>query len=84
MARHYGVEEKAKLEKLIAEGASIYGEIDDLKEGLRDTIKAVAKELELKTTVINKAIDLARKGKWADFHEDFEEIEAILDITNRI
>lgn len=83
-ARSYGPEEKTKLEKIIAEGASIHQEIDDLKDGLRETVKAVAAELELKPAVINKAIQIARKGSWETHQEDWEEIEAILSITKRI
>lgn len=84
MSRSYGPEEKTKLEKIIAEGAATYQEIDDLKEGIRDTVKSVAAELELKPAIINKAIQIARKGNWEDHNEDWSEIEAILSITKRI
>ncbi len=83
-SRIYGPEEKNKLEKLISEGSAIHQEISDLQEGLRDTVKAVAEELQLKPSIINRAIKLAYKGNWQDFNADFEEIEAILDITKRI
>ena len=59
-------------------------EIEDLKEGLKETVKAVAEELQLKPSVINKAIKIAHKGDWSQYNEDWEEIEAILDITKRI
>ena len=39
-------------------------EIEDLQTGLRDTVKAVAEELEIKPTLINKAIKIAHKGDW--------------------
>jgi len=41
----YGPEEKAKLERLINEGSTVLREIEDLKEGLKETVKAVAEEL---------------------------------------
>jgi hypothetical protein len=84
MSRAYGPEEKAKLEKLINEGSLVLREVEDLQAGLKDTVKAVAEELQVKPAVINKAIKIAHKGNWADHNEDWEEVEAILDITKRI
>jgi hypothetical protein len=82
--RSYGAEEKAKLERLINEGSTVLREIEDLNEGLKDTVKAVAEELNIKTSVINKAIKIAHKGDWSSHNEDWAEIEAILDITKKI
>jgi hypothetical protein len=82
--RSYGAEEKAKLERLINEGSTVLREIEDLNEGLKDTVKAVAEELNIKTSVINKAIKIAHKGDWSAHNEDWAEIEAILDITKKI
>jgi hypothetical protein len=82
--RSYGAEEKAKLERLISEGSTVLREIEDLSEGLKETVKAVAEELQVKPAVINKAIKIAHKGNWTEHNEDWEEIEAILDITKRI
>jgi transposase-like protein len=82
--RSYGPEEKAKLERLISEGSTVLREVEDLQEGLKETVKAVAEELQVKPSVINKAIKIAHKGDWQAYNEDWEEIEAILDITKRI
>ena len=82
--RAYGPEEKAKLERLITEGSTVLREVEDLQEGLKETVKAVAEELQIKPSVINKAIKIAHKGDWSAYNEDWEEIEAILDITKRI
>lgn len=82
--RVYGPEEKAKLERLITEGSTVLREIEDLQEGLRDTVKSVAEELQVKASVINKAIKIAHKGNWQDHNADWEEVEAILDITKKI
>ena len=84
MSRAYGPEEKPKLETLIKEGGTVLREIEDLQMGLKETVKAVAEELQLKPAVINKAIKIAHKGNWLDHNEDWEEIEAILDITKNI
>lgn len=82
--RAYGPEEKAKLERLISEGSTVLREIEDLQESLKDTVKSVAEELQVKPAIINKAIKIAHKGNWQDHNEDWEEVEAILEITKRI
>jgi hypothetical protein len=50
----YGPEEKSKLERLINEGSTVLREIEDLQEGLKETVKAVAEELNVKPSIINK------------------------------
>ena len=82
--RSYGAEEKAKLERLINEGSTVLREIEDLSVGLKETVKAVAEELQIKPSIINRAIMIAHKGDWSAHNEDWAEIEAILDITKRI
>ena len=56
--RTYGPEEKAKLERLVNEGVTVLQEIEDLNTGLKETVKAVAEELDMKPTLINKAIKI--------------------------
>jgi transposase-like protein len=58
--RTYGGEEKAKLERLVNEGVTVLQEIEDLSAGLKDTVKAVAEELDIKPSLINKAIKSSR------------------------
>ena len=84
MAKMYGPEEKAKLERLINEGSTVLREVDDLQVGLRETVKAVAEELQIKPSIITKAIKIAHKGDFRAHDEDWKEVEAILDITKRI
>ena len=62
--RVYGAEEKAKLERLVNEGVTVMQEVEDLSMGLKDTVKAVAEELNIKPALINKAIKVAHKGDW--------------------
>jgi hypothetical protein len=84
MAKMYGPEEKAKLERLINEGSTVLREVDDLQVGLRETVKAVAEELQIKPSIITKAIKIAHKGDFRAHDEDWKEVEAILDITKRL
>ena len=82
--RMYGPEEKAKLERLINEGSTVLREIEDLKEGLKETVKAVAEELEVKPSIINKAIAIAHKDNWKEHEQAGNDIEMILGVTNRL
>jgi hypothetical protein len=84
MSKMYGPEEKAKLERLIKEGSNVLREVEDLNEGLKDTVKAVAEELQIKPSIINKAIRIAHKDSWNTQLEEWEEIEAILGITKNL
>jgi hypothetical protein len=84
MARMYGPEEKAKLEKLINEGFQVLREVEDLQAGLKETVKAVAEELNIKPSVITKAIKIAHKDDWKNHESEWEEVEAILGITNNL
>jgi len=76
--------EKAKLERLISEGGNVLREIEDLQEGLKETVKAVAEELQVKPSIINKAIKIAHKDNWKDHENEWNEIEMILGVTKRL
>lgn len=82
--RMYGPEEKAKLERLINEGSTVLREIEDLKEGLKETVKAVAEELEIKPGVINKAITIAHKDNWKAHETEWADVEMILGVTGHL
>lgn len=76
--RVYGPEEKKKLERLVSEGVTVLQEIEDLQQGLRDTVKAVAEELNVKPSLINKAIKIAKNRDWSRVNEEFEDLETII------
>ena len=76
--RTYGQEEKAKLERLVKEGVTVLQEIEDLNTGLKDTVKAVAEELNVKPSLINKAIKVAMKRDWDKHQDEFEDLETIV------
>ena len=78
MAKMYGPEEKAKLERLINEGGNVLREIEDLQEGLKETVKAVAEELDIKPALINKAIKIAQKRDWEKHADAFDDLETLV------
>jgi len=76
--RTYGAEEKAKLERLVNEGVTVLQEVEDLQAGLKDTVKAVAEELDIKPAMINKAIKIAQKGDWERVADEFDDLETLV------
>jgi predicted regulator of amino acid metabolism with ACT domain len=81
MGKAFGAPEQAKIKQIIAEGVTVMQEISDLTEGLNDTIKAVAEELEVKPGVIRKAIKIAQKDTWDQVFREFDDLETIVDIS---
>jgi len=81
--RTFNQEEKARLKKLIDEGMQVTYEIENLKEGLRDTVKAIAEEMDLKPGVLNKAIRIAHKASFQEEYDKFDELETILETVGR-
>ena len=77
-SRTYGAEEKAKLERLVNEGVTVLQEIEDLNAGLKDTVKAVAEELDIKPSLINKAIKIAQKRDWDNHQDAYDDLETLI------
>ena len=83
MSKVFGDPEKAKIRQLISEGVTVLQEVQDLNEGLNDTIKAVAEELEIKPAILKKAIKIAQKSKLTDTNADHEELNTILETVGK-
>ena len=81
MGKVFGEPERAKIKQIISEGVTVMEEINTLQEGLSDTIKAVAEELEVKPSVIKKAIRIAQKDQWDQVFREFDDLENIVDIS---
>jgi predicted regulator of amino acid metabolism with ACT domain len=81
MSKVFGAPEQAKIKQIVAEGVTVMSEISDLQQGLNDTIKAVAEELDVKPSVIRKAIRIAMKDQWDQVFREFDDLETIVDIS---
>lgn len=81
MSKAFGAPEQTKIKQIISEGVTVMQEIQDLTEGLNETIKAVAEELEVKPSVIRKAIKIAQKDNWDDVFREFDDLESIVDVS---
>jgi hypothetical protein len=79
----FNQEEIARLKKLITEGDQVLYEVDALNTGLRETVKAIAEEMDLKPAVLMKAIKLAHKAKFQDEYDKFDELETILEAVGK-
>jgi len=76
-------EEVARLKKLVNEGMQVHFEMDALKEGLRDTVKAIAEEMDLNAGTLNKAIRVAHKASLGQERDKFDELETILEVVGK-
>jgi len=84
MDRVFNSEEKAKLTQLINEGLTVMQEVDDLSEGLNDTIKAIAEEMQIKPAVLKKAVRTAYKSDFERTSDDYAVLENILSTVGKI
>lgn len=71
-------DQKIKLTQLVNEGMQVMREVETLNEGLRDTVKAVAEELQIKPSILNKAIKIAHKADFTREQQDHQLLEDIL------
>lgn len=81
MSKVFGDPEKIKIKQIVSEGVTVMQEIQDLQEGLNETIKAIAEELDVKPSVIKKAIKIAQKDQWDQVYREFDDLETIVDIS---
>lgn len=81
-------DQKRKITAILESGEQVLEEIDTLKEGLSDAVKHLAEELNVKPTIINKAIKLSYKNRNTNAIEDAQaemsDVELILNAAGRL
>ena len=82
--RQFNQEERTKLKQLITESISVTTEIETLQGGLTDTISAIAEEMQIKPTLLKKAVKMAMKRDYDKAREDLDIIETILQSTDNL
>ena len=82
-SRMFGPEQKAKLVQVVTEGIAVMQEVEDLNARLSDTIKAIAEEMEIKPSILKKAVRIAFKSKLTDENADHEDLNTILETVGR-
>lgn len=80
----FNAEERAKLTQIINEGIRVMYEVETLNGALSDTIKALAEELEIKPSILKKAIRVAHKMEFDKTQQEQELLETILSSTGKI
>lgn len=83
MDKIFSGSEKIKLTQLITEGLAVMSEVETLQGGLSDTIKAVAEEMEIKPSVLKKALRVAHKAALGQTNKDNEELNQILEAVGK-
>ena len=81
--RVFTTEQTNKLTQIINEGMQVTHEIETLTEGLNDTVKAIAEELEIKPAILKRAIKLAHKAEFGKAKQDHEQLETILETVGK-
>lgn len=76
-------DQKKKLIMVINEGMKVLHEIDTLTEGLNDTIKAVSEELNIKSSILKKAVKIAHKAEFGQTQRDYSVLETILETAGK-
>ena len=83
MAKILSSTDVTKLKQLVNEGIQVTQEMTDLREGLKDTVTAIAEELDMKPAILNKAIKIASKANLSQSQLDFEEVAEVLTAVGR-
>jgi transposase-like protein len=81
--RSFSAEEKRKLSHLISEGISVMTEVETLNGGLADTVKAIGSEMDIKPSILKKAIRTAYKASYQKTQEEHGLLEDILETVGR-
>ena len=81
--RSFSSTEIAKLKQLMNEGIQVTGEVEALREGLKDTVKAIAEEIDMRPATLNKAIRIAYKNEFAQVQDSFSAVEEVLQAVGR-
>jgi hypothetical protein len=82
-SKSFKQEDIVRLKQLMTEGCQVMQEVDDLNEGLNDTIKAIAEEIEVKPAQLKKAIKIAYKNSMIEERDKLDEIDDILQAAGR-
>lgn len=81
--RSFNGDAKIKLLQLVNEGMQVMNEVETLNEGLNETIKAIAEELEIKPAILKKAVKIAYKAKLGETNRDHDELNTILETVGK-
>lgn len=76
-------DDKIKIKALIDFGVTSTGKINAIKDELKEEVKAVAKELNIKPALLNKAIRVANKSSVSTLQSEVDTMEELLHAAGR-
>ena len=76
--RSLTTEEKAMLKHVLEEGINTLQHIQEMRDSLKEDVKAVAENLDVKPAVINKAIRAAYKRNLSEMQNSLTDVEELL------
>ena len=79
--RTFTNDDQLKLRTVITEGVRIKREAKDVSEGFSDTVKHIAKELDIKPALINATVAAALKDNLEEQKENLDGVEELLEIA---
>lgn len=82
--RSWNTEEKARITSLLEEGNNVLNDIAALRDGLKETVDAVAEEYEIPKRVLNRAIRTYFKQNISEDREQVTSVEEILTIAGKM
>jgi hypothetical protein len=82
-AKSFNGDQKSNSHKSSTRACRSCTKLKRLQGGLNDTIKAIAEELEVKPTILKKAIKLAHKAEFGKEKQDHETLETILETVGK-
>lgn len=71
-------DDQVKLKELVREGVRVLSDTQALKDGLGDSIKALAEELQVKPSVLRRCIRTAYKSDFQQLDADHMQLENLL------
>ena len=83
MTKTYSQTEIDKLKQIVTAGIQVNSEDEALKVALKDTVKAIADEMDIKPAVLNKAIRTAYAADLEEKREALSDVEDILVAVGR-
>jgi hypothetical protein len=81
--RVFSAEAQKKLKQIVDEGMRTMNEVETLNAGLSETIKAVAEEIEVKPSILKRAIRTAHKASLGQTNADHETLVQILETVGK-
>jgi len=83
MSRQFNAEATLKIKQILNEGIATLQEVETLNESLNDTIKNIATELEIKPSVLKRAIKIAYKQTLSTVNEENQELNELLEVAGK-